>query len=183
VGGLLVWMDLEMSGLDPEKQVILEIASLITDNELEIISEGPNIVIHYPEKFLETIDEWSRTQHTASGLLEKVKFSVYDCRRAEQETLNFVKAFCAKDESPLCGNSIGQDRRFLKKYMPDLEEYLHYRNIDVSTIKELVQRWYPDKPPFIKQKTHLALNDIRESIQELKHYRKKFFITRGAGLP
>ena len=182
MGGFLVWMDLEMSGLDPERQVILEIASMVTNDELEIVSAGPNIVIHYPDKALETMEEWSRTQHTATGLLKKVKASDYDCRRAEQETLKFVKSFCAKGESPLCGNSIGQDRRFLTKYMPVLEDYLHYRNVDVSTIKELVQRWYPGFPPFMKQKTHLALNDIKESIQELKHYREHFFVARRAWL-
>jgi len=182
LGGFLVWMDLEMTGLDPEHQVILEIASMITNDELEIISAGPNIVIHYPEEVLEIMEEWSRTQHTITGLLEKVKVSDCDCRRAEVETLKFVKSFCAKGESPLCGNSIGQDRRFLTKYMPVLEEYLHYRNIDVSTIKELVQRWYPGFPPFMKQKTHLALNDIRESIQELKYYREKIFVARRAWL-
>jgi oligoribonuclease len=175
-------MDLEMSGLDPEQQVILEIASMVTNDELEIVSAGPNIVIHYPEEVLKTMDEWSRTQHTASGLLERVQASEYDCRRAEQETLRFVKNFCAKGESPLCGNSIGQDRRFLVKYMPGLEEYLHYRNIDVSTIKELVKRWYPGFPDFMKQKTHLALSDIKESIQELKYYREKVFVARRAWL-
>ncbi|RPI75553.1 MAG: oligoribonuclease, partial [Desulfobacteraceae bacterium] len=136
----------------------------------------------YPEAVLKTMEEWSRTQHTATGLLEKVKAAGYDCRQAELETLRFVKNFCAKGESPLCGNSIGQDRRFLAKYMPGLEDYLHYRNVDVSTIKELVSRWYPGFPPFMKQKTHLALNDIKESIQELKYYREKIFVARSAWL-
>jgi oligoribonuclease len=121
------------------------------------------------------MEEWSMTQHKTSGLLDRVRSSVYDCRQAEEETLKFLSSYCTKGESPLCGNSIWQDRRFLKKYMPDLEEFFHYRMIDVSSVKELVTRWYPSTPPYEKRKDHLALSDIHESINELKFYRQRFF--------
>jgi len=172
----LIWIDLEMTGLDPEKMVILEIATIVTDHKLDIVAEGPNIVITYSDEILHNMEEWSKTHHKASGLLDKVKASPYDCRRAEQETLEFVSAHCKIGESPLCGNTIWQDRRFLIKYMPDLEEFFHYRNIDVSSIKELVMRWYPSLPPYEKKKSHLALSDIMESINELKFYRRKVFL-------
>ena len=171
----LIWIDLEMTGLDAETQVIIEIASIITDNEMNIIAEGPNIVIHYPEEALHSMEEWSRTHHTASGLLDQVRASNYDCETAEQKTLSFLSKHCNKGESPLCGNTIWQDRRFLIKHMPQLEAFFHYRNIDISSIKELVQRWYPEIPPFEKNKPHLALDDIRESIEELKFYRRTIF--------
>lgn len=176
MGSNLIWMDLEMTGLDPDTMVILEIASIVTDADLNLIAEGPHIAINYPEEALETMEEWSRTHHQASGLLDRVKTSTVDCSTAEQETLDFVSAHCPKGESPLCGNTIWQDRRFLVKHMPLLEGYFHYRLIDVSTIKELVSRWYPDLPPYIKKKDHLALNDIKESIGELKYYRENIFI-------
>ncbi len=172
---LLVWIDLEMTGLNPDLHVILEIASVITDSQLEIIAEGPDIVIHYEPEQLQSMDSWSREQHTASGLLEKVFASRTDCHEAERRTLQFISAHCKMGHSPLCGNSVWQDRRFLVKYMPLLNNYLHYRNIDVSTIKELAKRWYPALPSFKKQKQHLALSDIKESINELKYYREHLF--------
>ncbi|MFC1841237.1 oligoribonuclease [Thermodesulfobacteriota bacterium] len=172
----LVWIDLEMTGLDPEKMVILEIASIVTDADLNITAEGPHIVINHPDDILDKMEEWSRAHHQASGLTDRVKKSKYDCGYAEKETLKFVSAHCNKGESPLCGNSIWQDRRFLARYMPDLESFFHYRLIDVSSIKELVSRWYPDLPPYEKKKKHLALDDIYESINELKYYREKIFV-------
>ena len=172
----LVWIDLEMTGLDPEKMVILEIATVVTDDQLKIVAEGPNIVINYPEEVLQNMNGWSREHHEESGLLEQVKNSPYDCRRAEQETLDFLHNYCKEGESPLCGNSIWQDRRFLIKQMPRLEAFLHYRNIDVSSLKELVKRWYPSLPPYEKKKIHLALSDIIESINELKYYRQNVFL-------
>ena len=175
MGGNLVWIDLEMTGLDPEKMVILEIASIVTDNNLDIIAEGPNMAINHPEEVLAKMEEWSMTQHTTSGLLDRVRESKYDCRYAEQATIKFLSAHCEKGESHLCGNSIWQDRRFLTKHMPDLEAFFHYRVIDVSSIKELFTRWYPSIPPYEKDKAHLALMDIHESINELKYYREKIF--------
>jgi oligoribonuclease len=174
----LIWIDLEMTGLDPEKHFILEIASIVTDNRLEIVAEGPNIAINYPEETLENMEEWSRHHHKESGLLDRAKASTYDCQSAEKKTLEFLSMHCKKGESPLCGNSVWQDRRFLIKHMPSLEEFLHYRNIDVSTIKELVRRWYASLPPYQKQKPHLALSDIKESINELKYYRQKVFLPK-----
>lgn len=172
----LIWMDLEMTGLNPEKEVILEIATIVTNDRLEIVAEGSNISINYPEEILETMDEWNRTHHKASGLLDRVNTSPYDCQMAEKETLKFISMHCKKGETLLCGNSIWQDRRFLIKHMPVLEEFFHYRMIDVSSIKELVKRWYPSLPPYEKKKDHLALSDIKESISELKYYRQKVFI-------
>ena len=176
MGSNLIWIDLEMTGLDPEKMVILEIASIVTDADLNIIAEGPQLAINYPESVLENKEDWSRTHHQESGLLDRVRSSAVDCSSAEQETLSFVSAHCERGESPLCGNTIWQDRRFLVKHMPLLESYFHYRLIDVSTIKELVARWYPDIPEYRKKKDHLALSDIRESIGELRYYRENIFI-------
>jgi oligoribonuclease len=172
----LIWMDLEMTGLDPENGVILEIATVVTDERLEVVAEGPDITIHHPEEVLAHMEPWSRNQHESSGLLERVKNSPYDCRKAEQETLTFLSQYCRKGESPLCGNSIWQDRRFLIKYMPEIEAFLHYRIIDVSTVKELVLRWYPTLHPYSKKKAHLALSDVMESIGELKFYRDRVFL-------
>jgi oligoribonuclease len=174
----LIWMDLEMTGLDPEKGVILEIATVVTEASLDVLAEGPNLSIRYPEDALRHMETWSRNQHQASGLLDRVSTSPYDCRRAEQETLSFLSRYCKKGESPLCGNTIWQDRRFLIKYMPELEGFLHYRNVDVSTLKELVWRWYPALPAYTKQKAHLAHSDILESISELRYYRKHVFVSR-----
>ena len=180
MGGRLVWIDLEMTGLNPETSVILEIAAVVTEGSLRTVAEGPDLVIHYPEKILQGMENWSKTQHESSGLLERVRASSVDCRKAEQEVLGFVSKHCKKGESPLCGNSIWQDRRFLIKYMPKLEAFFHYRNIDVSSIKELAKRWYPSLALYKKKKAHLALSDIRESIRELKYYREKIFKERAA---
>ena len=175
--GNLVWIDLEMTGLDPGRHVILEIASIVTSGSLDIIAEGPNMAVnHAPEAFA-AMEDWSRRHHEASGLTARAMASEYDTRSAEDETLAFVSAHCKRGKSPLCGNSIWQDRRFLLKYMPRLEAFFHYRNIDVSSIKELVKRWYPPLFKYDKQKTHLAMDDIRESIGELKYYRDKVFIS------
>ena len=167
---------MEMTGLDPEKEVILEIATIVTDDKLEVVAEGPNIAINYPEEVLQGMEEWSQIHHEQSGLIDRARNSTYDCKSAEKETFEFLSIHCKKGESPLCGNSVWQDRRFLIKHMPGLEELFHYRNIDVSSIKELVRRWYPSLPTFQKQKTHRALGDISESIGELKYYRQKVFI-------
>jgi oligoribonuclease len=169
-------MDLEMTGLDPESAVIIEIATVVTNPELELVAEGPNMAINHPEEILLEMDEWNMTHHSGSGLLDRVRESAFDCRGAEQRTLEFLSIHCEKGESPLCGNTIWQDRRFLLKHMPELEGFFHYRNIDVSSIKELVKRWYPSLPSYKKQKTHLALEDIRESISELDYYRQKVFV-------
>jgi oligoribonuclease len=173
---LLVWMDLEMSGLDPEHSRILEIATVITDNDLNLVSEGPNLVIHEPDTLLEQMDDWNLRHHRASGLIERVRQSSVTLEEAETKTLDFLKKYVAKNEAPLCGNSIAQDRRFLIKYMPRVQDWLYYRNIDVSTLKELVARWYPEKfSPPRKRGFHQALSDVMESISELDYYRKNFF--------
>ncbi|MFH0843987.1 MAG: oligoribonuclease [Pseudomonadota bacterium] len=174
--GDLVWIDLEMTGLDPETDVIVEIATIITDGDLNILTEGPNIAIKHPKKVLDTMDGWSRTHHEESGLLDRIEKSPYDCKRAEEVTLDFISKRCKEGEGLLCGNSIWQDRHFLRKHMPKLEAFFHYRNVDVSTIKELVKRWYPDLPPYEKKKAHLAMSDIEESINELRYYREKVFM-------
>ncbi|MCB1693587.1 MAG: oligoribonuclease [Pseudomonadales bacterium] len=172
----LVWMDLEMSGLDPEKERILEIATIITDSKLNIVAEGPVIVVQQPKALLDAMDEWNTSHHNASGLVDKVMKEGVSEHKAEQATLDFIKQYVAPGESPLCGNSIGQDRRFLVKYMPTLESYLHYRNLDVSTVKELCVRWRPEVYESLKKHAlHRALDDIRDSISELRHYREHFF--------
>ena len=174
--GHLVWVDLEMSGLDPERCTILEIATIVTDADLRIVAEGPVIAIHQPESVLAVMDEWNREHHAASGLSGRVRASTQSMADAEVATLAFVRRFCPERSSPLCGNSIHHDRRFLARYMPRFEAYLHYRNIDVSTIKELVRRWYPNGPQAPEKKhAHLALDDIRESIAELRFYREHVF--------
>jgi oligoribonuclease len=172
----LVWIDLEMSGLDPARHVILEIAAVVTDNDLEVVAEGPSMAVHYSKEVLVSMEAWSREHHQASGLLDRVETSPFDCRRAEKKTLEFLRAYCRQGSSPLCGNSVWQDRRFLAQYMPSLNGFLHYRNIDVSSIKELARRWFPSVPVYQKQKAHLALMDIKESIAELQFYRKRVFL-------
>ncbi len=164
-----------MTGLDPDQDTIIEIATIITDGELNILAEGPSIVVHQPDHILDGMDEWNTTHHGDSGLTAKVKASTISMRIAEQQSLDFIKQYVPPSTSPLCGNSIHQDRRFLVPYMPELETYLHYRNIDVSTIKELARRWYPNSKAPIKKAEHLALADIRESINELRWYREKLF--------
>jgi oligoribonuclease len=173
----LVWMDMEMTGLDPERDTILEIATLITTSALDVVAEGPVVVIAHPQSVLDAMDQWNRSHHAASGLSARVLASTTSMAEAEAQTLAFVKAYSPEHTSPLCGNSIWQDRRFLARYMPQLEAYLHYRNIDVSTVKELVRRWYPNGPkPPEKKHAHLALDDIRESIDELRFYRQYYFV-------
>jgi oligoribonuclease len=170
--GHLIWIDLEMTGLDPEHDRILEIATLITDVELTPIAEGPVIAIHRSEHILAGLDDWNRQHHGESGLLDRVRTSPWDEGSAEQETLDFLALHVPSGKSPMCGNSICQDRRFLARWMPRLEAFFHYRNLDVSTLKILAQRWAPDvADSFKKESRHLALEDIKESIAELRHYR------------
>ena len=164
-----------MTGLDPEVDRIIEIATIITDSNLKILEEGPVLVITQDQALLDGMDEWNTTHHTASGLLDRIKTSGVSEQQAEAETLEFVKRFVEPGQAPLCGNSIGQDRRFLVKYMKALESHLHYRNIDVSTVKELAARWRPELLGQIdKQGNHRAIDDIRESIEELRFYREHF---------
>ncbi|WP_417543938.1 oligoribonuclease [Marinobacter sp.] len=175
-GTHLVWIDLEMTGLDPEKERIIEMATIITDSELNLVAEGPVVAINQPDSLLDAMDEWCTRTHGESGLTKRVRESKVSEAEAEQQTLAFLKEYMKKGKSPLCGNSIGQDRRFLVKYMPELEDFFHYRNLDVSTVKELARRWRPDVLEGVKkQGSHLALDDIRDSINELRHYREHFF--------
>ncbi len=171
-----VWMDLEMSGLDPKTCVILEIATLITDKELNPVAQGPALVVHQPDSILDAMDDWNKKHHKESGLIQAVKGSKTSLAEAEQQTLEFISRHCKPKSSPLCGNTIYQDRRFLIEYMPKLEGYLHYRLVDVSTIKELVKRWYgPEFQAPAKKQKHKALDDILETVEELKFYRKTVF--------
>ncbi|MCK9523369.1 MAG: oligoribonuclease [Proteobacteria bacterium] len=173
---VLVWMDLEMTGLEPETDRILEMAVLITDGALNVLEQGPTLVVHQSDAVLDGMDEWNQSHHGASGLIERVRSSTLDEAAAEAQLLAFVQAHTDRRAAPLCGNSIWQDRRFIAKYMPQLDGWLHYRNIDVSTIKELARRWYPGLAPFQKTKAHTALSDIVESIAELRFYRDHIFI-------
>lgn len=170
----LIWVDLEMTGLNPAVDYIIEIATIITDWQLSILAEGPVMALRVPESALASMDEWNMRQHTRSGLLERVRRSDTSSRNAEVRTLEFVRQYVAPGASPMCGNSICQDRRFMARLMPDLEAYFHYRNLDVSTLKILVNRWAPQKPQFTKESTHLALDDIRDSISELRFYRQHY---------
>lgn len=170
----LIWIDLEMTGLNPEHDRIIELAVLITDNQLNIIAEGPAFAIHQNEALLESMDEWNTKHHNASGLVERVRQSSMTEAQAEEEVIAFLAHYLKLGESPLCGNSIHQDRIFLTRYMPKLEKFCHYRNLDVSTVKELARRWKPELS-FKKKSTHRALDDIQESIEELKFYREHFF--------
>ncbi len=176
--GVLVWMDLEMTGLDPATEVIVEIASLITDDELNVVAEGPDLVISQAESVLAAMDPFVVAMHTTSGLLTAIRESTITLDQAGVQTLEFIKKYVPEPRTiPLCGNSIGTDRRFLAKYLPEIENYLHYRSVDVSTIKELVKRWYPGleitRPT--KAGAHRALDDVQESIRELKFYRENVF--------
>lgn len=176
-GNSLVWMDLEMTGLYPEKDRIIEIATIITDQHLNIVAEGPVLAIHQSDSLLDQMDDWNQTTHRETGLIERVRNSTVSEEQAEQRTLAFIRKYVPKNTSPLCGNSICQDRRFLYPYMPEITNYLHYRNLDVSSLKELAARWRPEiMAGFEKRNTHKALDDIKESIQELKYYRRKMFI-------
>ncbi len=171
----LIWIDLEMTGLDTANDYILEIATIVTDAQLNILAEGPVLAIHQSDKLLTEMDEWCVRQHTGSGLVERVKTSKVTEAEAEAMTIEFLMRYVPPGKSPMCGNSICQDRRFLYRWMPKLEQYFHYRNLDVSSIKELVQRWAPNILPGLKKESrHLALDDIRDSIIELKYYREHF---------
>lgn len=172
-GDNLAWIDLEMTGLDPDSDRIIEIATIVTNRDLDVLAEGPVIAIHQPEAVLELMDDWNRSTHGASGLLQRVRASASSEREAEMATLEFLSRHLGRGVSPMCGNSICQDRRFLARWMPELEEYFHYRNLDVSSLKELAARWAPQAlEGFSKQGSHLAMDDILDSIAELKHYRK-----------
>jgi oligoribonuclease len=172
----LIWIDLEMTGLDPDNDLIIEIATVITDKNLNILAEGPVIAVHQSDAALAAMDEWNQKHHGDSGLIERVKQSSISAAEAEAQTLAFLKQWLPAKTSPICGNSIGQDRRFLYRYMPELEGFFHYRNLDVSTVKELAARWAPQlKDGFTKKAVHRALDDIIESIDELKYYRQHFF--------
>jgi len=165
-----------MTGLDPDKEEIIEIATVITNGDLDIVAEGPNLVIHQSPKILKKMDAWNQRQHTRSGLIDKVKDSDISAEEAERKTLEFISEYCDQKSSPLCGNSIHHDRRFLIKYMPILNEYLHYRHVDVTTVKALVQRWYPKAKKYPKKNdTHRALADVYDSIEEMKFLRKHYF--------
>ena len=171
----LIWIDLEMTGLVPEKDIIIEIATVVTDADLNILAEGPSLAIHQDNKHLDSMDEWNTRQHTKSGLIKRVKESKISLNEAEKKTLDFLIKHVDAGASPMCGNSICQDRRFLYIYMPKLENFFHYRHIDVSTLKELAVRWKPEVvTASFKQSKHLALSDIYDSINELKHYREHF---------
>lgn len=171
----LIWLDLEMTGLDPEQDVIIEIATIVTDPHLTVLAEGPSIVIHQSDTVLANMNEWCIKQHGKSGLTQRVRESNVNCAQAEQQTITFLKTLVDAGHSPMCGNTIGQDRRFLVKYMPQLEAYFHYRNVDVSTLKELARRWRPELLDGLKKGgSHLALDDIRDSIAEMAYYREHF---------
>ncbi len=171
----LIWIDLEMTGLSPDTDRIIEIATIVTDNHLTVLAEGPVLAVHQADAVLNGMDEWNTRTHGASGLTQRVRESTLTESEVERLTLEFIQQYVPKNKSPLCGNSICQDRRFLARYMPALEGYVHYRNLDVSSIKELVRRWRPALADgFDKKNTHRALDDIRESIEELRYYREHF---------
>lgn len=172
----LIWIDLEMTGLDTQNDTIIEIATIITDSELNILTEGPVFAISTPDMVLNRMDDWNKTQHGQSGLVDRIRRSTVTLEQAEAETIAFLSKYVESGRSPMCGNSICQDRRFLARQMPQLERFFHYRNLDVSSVKELVYRWRPDiLASFEKKGSHLALDDIRDSIRELRHYREHFF--------
>ncbi|GAA5236220.1 oligoribonuclease [Verticiella sediminum] len=171
----LVWLDMEMSGLDPERERILEVAVVVTDAFLETVAEGPVLVVHQPDELLDGMDSWNKSTHGKSGLIDKVKASTLTEAEAEEQLLAFLRQYVPAGKSPLCGNTIGQDRRFMVRYMPRLEQFFHYRNLDVSTLKELCRRWKPEiYRNFTKQSKHEALSDVYDSIEELKYYREHF---------
>ncbi|QFY45200.1 oligoribonuclease [Candidatus Methylospira mobilis] len=178
----LIWIDLEMTGLDPQRDVIIEIATIVTDQDLDILAEGPVLAIHQQESVLAAMDAWNQNQHGKSGLLERVRASIVSEADAEKATIEFLAEWLPQRKSPMCGNSICQDRRFLYRCMPELEAFFHYRNLDVSTVKELATRWAPKiMKGFSKNGTHLALDDIRESIRELRYYREHFIQLGASG--
>lgn len=171
----LIWVDMEMTGLDPDKDAIIEIAVIVTDPELEVLAEGPVLAIHQPDAVLDGMDAWNKGTHGRSGLIDRVRASTVTEAEAEETVMDFLRPYVPKGKSPMCGNTICQDRRFMARGMPRLEAYFHYRNLDVSTIKELCRRWKPEiAAGFKKQQKHTALADIRESIEELRYYRQHF---------
>ena len=171
----LIWIDLEMTGLDPDRDVIIEMATIVTDSDLNVLAEGPVLAIHQSDEILAGMDEWNTRQHGGSGLTQRVRESTVDTAQAEALTLDFLRLWVPKGKSPICGNSICQDRRFLYRRMPELEAYFHYRNLDVSTLKELAARWAPHVRDGVKKSgSHLALDDLRDSIAELPPYREHF---------
>ncbi|MBZ5486604.1 oligoribonuclease [Halomonas aquamarina] len=177
---LLVWIDLEMTGLDPDKERIIEVATLITDADLNVVAEGPVIAVKQPDSLLAGMDEWNQRTHGESGLVARVKASQVETAAAEQQTLDFLRQYVVAGSSPMCGNSIHQDRRFLEREMPALWSFFHYRNLDVSSVKELAKRWNPGAlAGFSKRNVHLAMDDIKESIAELAHYRNTFLRVAG----
>ena len=171
----LIWIDLEMTGLDPEKEKIIEIATLVTDSDLNVLAEGPNLIISQSKDILDAMDEWNQNQHGSSGLIEEVIKSNITEQIAEIETLDFISKYVGENVSPMCGNTVSHDRRFLSKYMPELENYFHYRHIDVSSVKEIIVRWMNQAQSYQKNSNHRALDDIKDSINELKHYKKLLF--------
>jgi len=180
----LVWIDLEMTGLKPDTDVIIEMATIVTNADLEVIAEGPVIAIHQPDSVLDAMDDWNKRTHGASGLISRVRESKWTLASAEARTMEFLKALVEPNSSPMCGNSICQDRRFLARQMPTLEKFFHYRNLDVSTLKELARRWAPSVlGGFSKQGEHKALADIQESIRELAYYREQLFAPELQKLP
>jgi len=171
----LIWIDLEMTGLDPERERIIEIATVVTDANLNVLAEGPSLVVHQQDTLLDAMDEWNRNQHGGSGLTQLVRNSQISEAQASAATIDFLRQWVPAGVSPMCGNSIGQDRRFLVRYMPELAAFFHYRNLDVSTLKELVRRWKPElENGFVKKGSHLAMDDVYDSIAELAYYRKVF---------
>lgn len=175
----LIWIDLEMTGLSPDTDRIIEIATIVTNTDLQIIAEGPVLAVHQSRAVMDAMDEWNQHHHGMNGLIERVRLSLHDESTVEQITLQFLSQYCDPRSSPMCGNSICQDRRFLARYMPTLEAFFHYRNLDVSSLKELARRWRPDLMDGLKKEsTHKALDDIRDSIRELQYYREHFIRTK-----
>ena len=171
----LIWIDLEMTGLDPNEDRIIEVATLITDPELNVLAEGPSIAVKQSDELIAGMDDWNQKHHSATGLIDRIKNSGISERDAELQTIEFLSQYSDKNASPMCGNSICQDRRFLANYMPELEDFFHYRNLDVSPVKELVRRWKPEiLEGFLKKGTHAAMDDIKDSVAELVHYREHF---------
>ncbi|DAC34851.1 MAG: oligoribonuclease [Euryarchaeota archaeon] len=171
----LVWIDLEMTGLDIKQDRIIEIATLVTDGELNLIAEGPNLAVQVSEEAIAGMDEWNTTHHHRSGLVDRIRAEGVSVEDAQARTLAFLEEHVQPNTAPLCGNSVWNDKRFLEKEMPDIVTFLHYRMIDVSTVKELARRWYPEVPRYEKTGAHLALDDIRESVEELRHFRERVF--------